>query len=185
MQNCFALSVLTPYTLNGGEWRQRQNGLYIDFSVDDFSVYTYVNSYDVFLTFIYMQIYMQALLKTPINHVSITALHLLNEKCCGKTLTILAIPLIIWASLEWYLRRVYHWLKNLQPVISGLHRTHKFYEKNSSQFSLSQIQWKERYLELDSASWSIRKTWIPVNDSGHLCVHIQMTSQVYIPAMDT
>lgn len=51
---------------------------------------------------------MQALLKTPINHVSITALHLCKEKCCGKMLTILTIPLIMWASLGWYLRREYH-----------------------------------------------------------------------------
>lgn len=84
MQNCFLPSVLTPYTLSGGEWRQRQNGLYIDFSGDDFSVYTHVNLHDVFLTFIYMQIYMQALLKTPVNQLGITALHLFKEKCCGE-----------------------------------------------------------------------------------------------------
>lgn len=92
------LILYTP-TRPGGEWGQRRNGLYIDVSGDGFSVYTYVNLYDVFiLKFTYMRIYMKDLLKTPINHVSITAFHPPEKKCNGKTLTILTIPLITQAS---------------------------------------------------------------------------------------
>lgn len=101
MWGCFLPAPLILYTPTrpGGEWGQRRNGLYIDVSGDGFSVYTYVNLYDVFiLKFTYMRIYMKDLLKTPINHVSITAFHPPKKKCSGKTLTILTIPLITQAS---------------------------------------------------------------------------------------
>lgn len=107
---CGTTSLPAPHTLytpneeSGG----RQNGLYIDFAGDGFSVYIYVNLYDVFIfKFTSAQIYRKDLLKTPINHVSIRALHL-PEKKAVENLTVSTIPLITQLSFGWYLRRESH-----------------------------------------------------------------------------